>query len=75
MQVGFADWLFDEKKPLCLINPVIKSFGKDYLRINSAAENINWNLDDYSEKNLEDINCINMTRECCLGRYIPGMTL
>ena len=29
--------------------------GKDYLRINSAAENINWNLDDYSEKNLENI--------------------
>ena len=29
--------------------------GKDYLRINSAAENINWNLDDYTEKNLENI--------------------
>ena len=29
--------------------------GKNYLRINSSAENINWNLDDYSDKNLENI--------------------
>jgi|TARA_B110000114_G_scaffold157429_1_gene171979 patatin-like phospholipase/acyl hydrolase len=29
--------------------------GKDYLRINSVAENINWNLDDYTEDNLRNI--------------------
>ena len=29
--------------------------GKNYLRINSIAENINWNLDDYSEENLANI--------------------
>ena len=29
--------------------------GKNYLRINSIAENINWNLDDYSEENLTNI--------------------
>lgn len=29
--------------------------GINYLRINSSAENINWNLDDYSDKNLENI--------------------
>ena len=29
--------------------------GKNYLRINSIAENINWNLDDYTEDNLRNI--------------------
>ncbi|MDB9817983.1 patatin-like phospholipase family protein [Pelagibacterales bacterium] len=29
--------------------------GKNYLRINSIAENINWNLDDYTEDNLRSI--------------------
>ena len=29
--------------------------GKNYLRINSIAENINWDLDDYTEDNLRNI--------------------
>ena len=29
--------------------------GKNYLRINSIAENINWNLDDYTEDSLRNI--------------------
>ena len=38
-----------------LIELTIYLIGKNYLRINSIAENINWDLDDYTEDNLRNI--------------------